>query len=72
MHPPNEPVDYAFDRLQHLLLAMRAGDQVDTREASRQTGLSEPTCRIVLERLAGAGLLWQEAGDRFVRVTSMM
>jgi len=67
----NEPLDDAFDRLQRLLLAMRAGDELGPRDASRLTGLAEPTCRTVLERLTKAGLMSQDGEDRFVRVTSI-
>jgi DNA-binding IclR family transcriptional regulator len=71
MSNTNEPVNDAFDRLQHLLLSMRAGDQLATHEASRLTGLAETTCRSVLEGLAKAGLMSHEGGDRFIRVTTM-
>jgi DNA-binding IclR family transcriptional regulator len=61
----------AFDRLQQLLLAMHTGDELGPRDASRLTGLAEPTCRTVLEGLARAGLMAHEGGDRFVRVSSV-
>lgn len=67
----NPPTDDAFDRLQRLLLALREGDEVAAREASRLTGLAEPTCTAVLEGLARAGLLLHRAGDRFVRVSTV-
>lgn len=60
------PLNDAFDRLQRLLLAMRAGDELETREAARLTGLTEPTCRTVLEGLARVGLMSREGTDRFV------
>ncbi|MFN7914263.1 MAG: hypothetical protein U0Q55_02910 [Vicinamibacterales bacterium] len=71
MNHGNAPMDDAFDRLQRLLLAMRTGDEVATREASRLTGLAEPTCRTVLEGLAKAGLLSHRHDDRFVRVSTV-
>jgi DNA-binding IclR family transcriptional regulator len=58
----------AFDRLQKLLLTMRTGDELGARDAARLTGLAEPTCRTVLERLAKAGLMSHDGQDRFVRV----
>jgi DNA-binding IclR family transcriptional regulator len=67
----NEPMNDAFDRLQRLLLAMRAGDELDPRDVSRLTGLAEPTCRTVLEKLAKAGLMAHDGEDRFVRVTAV-
>ena len=71
MSDTNAPLDDAFDRLQRLLLAMRTGDELASRDASRLTGLAEPTCRIVLEGLAKAGLMAHGEGDRFVRVSTM-
>jgi hypothetical protein len=67
MDQRNDPREDAFDRLQNLLLGMRAGDEVGPRDASRLTGLAEPTCRTVLERLTTAGLMARSADDRFVR-----
>ncbi len=67
MDETNDPRDDAFDRLQQLLLGMRAGDEVGPRDASRLTGLAEPTCRTVLERLATAGLMARSDNDRFKR-----
>ena len=61
----------AFDRLQHLLLAMNAGDELGPRDAARLTGLAERTCRSVLEGLARAGLMAHEGQDRFVRVNTL-
>src|SRR5262249_26602564 len=51
-----ESVNEGFDRLQRLLLAMRAGDELLTSDASRVTGLNERTCNTVFEGLARAGL----------------
>ncbi|MFN8063995.1 MAG: hypothetical protein U0P82_04300 [Vicinamibacterales bacterium] len=65
------PLDDAFDRLQHVLLGMRTGDELALRDASRISGLSEPTCRTVLEGLARAGLMSHGEGDRFVRVSTV-
>jgi hypothetical protein len=67
MDERNDPREDAFDRLQHLLLGMRAGDEVGPRDASRLTGLAEPTCRTVLERLTHVGLMTRSENDRFVR-----
>ena len=71
MSDTNPPLNDAFDRLQRLLLAMRAGDEVASREASRLTGLAEPTCRTVLEGLTKAGLMSRSGDDRFVRVNTV-
>lgn len=71
MEHSNDPLNDAFDRLQRLLLAMRAGDELVTRDAARLTGLAEPTCRTVLEKLTRAGLMTQAEGDRFVRVSTL-
>ena len=65
----NHPLDDAFDRLQRLLLEMRAGDELALRDAARLTGLAEPTCRTVLEGLSRAGLMTPAGDGRFVRVT---
>ena len=67
----NQSVNDAFDRLQRLLLEMRAGDELALRDASRLTGLAEPTCRSVLEGLSKAGLMSPSGDDRFVRVTTV-
>jgi DNA-binding IclR family transcriptional regulator len=71
MSDNNQPVNDAFDRLQRLLLAMRAGDELASRDASRLTGLAEPTCRTVLEGLTKAGLMSHRGDDRFVRVNTV-
>jgi DNA-binding IclR family transcriptional regulator len=67
MNESKEALNDAFDRLQRLLLAMRAGDELGPHEASRLTGLAEPTCRIVLEGLTKVGLMSREEDERFVR-----
>jgi hypothetical protein len=61
--------DEGFDRLQHLLLDMRAGDDVRAAGAAETTGLSEAVCLAVLEGLERAGLMARAEGDRFVRRT---
>lgn len=71
MDDANLTVNDAFDRLQRLLLAMRMGDELAACEASRLTGLAEPTCRSVLEGLARAGLMSRTGDDRFVRVSTV-
>ncbi len=65
----SNPLDDAFERLQRLLLAMQTGDELAAHEAARLTGLAEPTCRTVLEKLTRAGLMSRADGDRFVRVS---
>jgi DNA-binding IclR family transcriptional regulator len=71
MEQSHDPFNDAFDRLQRLLLAMRTGDELGPRDAARLTGLAEPTCRTVLEKLTRAGLMAQAAEDRFVRVSAV-
>ncbi len=60
-------VNQGFDRLQRLLLNMRAGDELRVEEASHRSGLSHDMCLAVLEGLTRAGLMSREANDRFVR-----
>jgi DNA-binding IclR family transcriptional regulator len=67
MDERHDPLDDAFNRLQELLLGMQAGDAVEPRDASRRSGLAEPTCRSVLEGLTRAGLMSRSDNDRFVR-----
>jgi DNA-binding IclR family transcriptional regulator len=71
MSDTNQSLNDAFDRLQRLLLAMNAGDELASCDASRLTGLAEPTCRTVLEGLTRAGLMAQNGDDRFVRVSTV-
>ena len=71
MSEPNQPVNDVFDRLQRLLLEMRAGDELALHDAARLTGLAEPTCRTVLEGLTRAGLMSPSGDGRFVRVTTV-
>jgi predicted transcriptional regulator len=61
--------DEGFDRLQTMLLAMRAGDAVWIEEAAKVSGLSEEICRRALEALARIGLMSCERDGRFVRRT---
>jgi len=63
----NRHVDAGFDRLQRLLLAMHPGDSLRVREASNRTGLTESTCRTVLEGLEQAGLMDHDESDLYVR-----
>ena len=58
-----------FDRLQRLLLDMRAGDELRASEASNACGLSPDVCRIVLEGLERAGLMTHSHEDLYVRKT---
>lgn len=60
-------VNHGFDRLQTLLLDMRAGDELRVVEAADRTGLKPEICLAVLEGLTRAGLMSREAGDLFVR-----
>lgn len=59
--------DDGFDRLQALMLNLRAGDVVSVDEAVRISGLSEQFCSAALEALAHVGLLVRESDSRFVR-----
>ncbi|HEX3703019.1 MAG TPA: hypothetical protein VHU82_06805 [Vicinamibacterales bacterium] len=61
--------DEGFDRLQQLLLDMRAGDNVHPAAVAEATGLSEAICLAVLEGLERAGLMVRGEGDLFVRRT---
>jgi hypothetical protein len=65
----NPPKSEGFDRLERLLLSMRAGDNLTVRDAATATGLTTAICQAVLERLARAGLMAHAADDRFVRKT---
>jgi len=56
-----------FDRLERLLLGMRAGDNVTVVDAANATGLTASVCKAVFERLSNAGLMDQAADDRFIR-----
>jgi DNA-binding IclR family transcriptional regulator len=56
-----------FERLQDLLVELRTGDEVCSSEVARASGLSEDTCRRVLEGLTRAGLMTDESNGRFVR-----
>jgi hypothetical protein len=60
-------VSEGFDRLQRLLLAMRAGDEMRASEAATVTGLSPDVCRTVFEGLERAGLMTHQRGDLFIR-----
>jgi DNA-binding IclR family transcriptional regulator len=61
--------DEGFDRLQQLLLDMRAGDHVRAADVAAATGLSAATCVAVLEGLERAGLMGHTEDGRFVRQT---
>jgi hypothetical protein len=66
----NHPsVNEGFDRLQRLLLAMRAGDDLRAADAAVVTGLNDAICLAVLEGLERAGLMARAEDDRFVRRT---
>jgi DNA-binding IclR family transcriptional regulator len=61
--------DEGFNRLQQLLLDMRAGDDVRAADIAEATGLGGATCLAVLQGLERAGLMEHREGDRFVRRT---
>ena len=65
----NESLNDGLDRLQRILLEMRHGEELACAEAARLSGLNPDVCRTVLESLTRAGLMSQEADDRFVRRT---
>ena len=67
MNYTHEIFNDGFDRLQRLLLAMKAGDELRPADAARLSGLNEGLCRAVLEGLTRAGLMSQAEDDRFVR-----
>jgi hypothetical protein len=67
MSSANERLNDGLDRLQEHLVAMRDGDELTCADAARVSGLSQPICRTVLERLARAGMMSGQEGDRFVR-----
>ncbi len=69
MQTSQDTTDYGFERFQRLLLAMHHGDELVSREASRLTGLTEPTCRTILERLVHAGFMARADTDRFIRIS---
>jgi DNA-binding IclR family transcriptional regulator len=69
MEPISLSVNEGFDRLQRLLLTMRAGDDLKAADAAEVTGLNETVCLAVLEGLARAGLMVHDGDDRFVRKT---
>jgi hypothetical protein len=58
-----------FDRLERLLLNMRAGDDLTVHDAANATGLTTSVCQAVFERLERVGLMSHTADDRFVRKT---
>jgi DNA-binding IclR family transcriptional regulator len=62
-------VNDGFDRLERLLLAMRAGDDLLVSDVAQVTGLGDTTCLVVLERLERAGLMARATVNRFVRCT---
>ena len=62
-------MDKGFGRLQDLLLAMRAGDELRPVDAARASGLTEHVCHRVLEGLTRAGLMSHEPDGRFIRRT---
>jgi hypothetical protein len=62
-------LDEGFDRLQKVLLAMNAGDELTPADAAKLSGLTEGVCRAMFEGLTRAGLMSAEADGRFVRQT---
>ncbi len=67
MEPHSLTVNQGFDRLQRLLLGMRAGDELKPGDAADATGLTPEICRAVLVRLERAGLMTHQSEDLFVR-----
>ncbi len=59
--------DEGFDRLERLLVAMRAGDELLVQDAARLTGLSEDICSAMLSGLTRAGLMACKNERLFVR-----
>ncbi|HMD35702.1 MAG TPA: hypothetical protein VKH42_12070 [Vicinamibacterales bacterium] len=69
MKPTSFATNDSFDRLEQLLLRMNVGEQLRPDEAARQSGLSEATCRAVLQGLERAGLMALGHDDYYVRRT---
>jgi DNA-binding IclR family transcriptional regulator len=67
MKPTSFSTNDPFDRLEQLLLRMNIGEELRPDEASRQTGLTEDTCRAVLRGLERAGLMTLGHDDHYVR-----
>jgi len=65
----SESVSRGFERLQDLLLAMRAGDELWSTDLAQASGLAEHICQAVLEGLTRSGLMSREADGRLVRRT---
>jgi DNA-binding IclR family transcriptional regulator len=59
-------VDAGLDKLQNLLLAMQAGDEVSVARAVEASGLEDSQCAAVLEALVRAGLM-RLHGDAYIR-----
>jgi predicted DNA-binding transcriptional regulator YafY len=65
--PSNGAFVNGCQRLEALILALRAGDVVRAADLARASGLSERLCRRSLEALANVGLMSREVDGRFVR-----
>ena len=62
-----DPVRSAKERMQHLLEALRPGDEIRVQAASQATGMDASTCENVLEALARVGLFTRTSNRVFVR-----
>jgi hypothetical protein len=60
-------LDAGLDKLQEMLLAMDAGDEVSLPDAAKISGLNAAHCEAVLDALARAGLMARLQGDAYVR-----
>jgi hypothetical protein len=69
MEPMSLTTNTGFDRLQDMLLAMHAGDDVTPADAAQTTGLTEHVCLAVFEGLERVGLMTRGDDGRFVRKT---
>jgi hypothetical protein len=69
MIPNSSNQKEGFDRLERLLLNMRAGEDLTVHDVAVATGLATSICQTVLERLTTAGLMVHAAEDRFIRKT---
>ena len=55
------------ERLRNLLDRLNPGDEIGVAAASKETGLDQITCRLILEGLTRADLFTQQTNGAFVR-----
>jgi len=55
------------ERLRNLLDRLNPGDEIRVAAASKETGLDQITCRLILEGLTRADLFTQKTNGAFVR-----